>query len=357
MKPADRALQSLVLQLGERPNSAPLTLVVESVDGSERWEASAGHAATKPFGPDSPYFVASVTKMVVAALVFRAIDDGRLALNTRLVDVVEADLSGLQPSRGHVERVTVEHALSHRSGFANYLEDKPRGGSSLLSRVLTEGDREWGLDDIVSISSTIGAKFAPGHRQRAHYSDTNFQLLGAALENVCGASLADLVHEQVAKPLGLTNTRMFVRGDSYDGVVAFHDESGPRRLPLLMASVGADGGLVSTANDSVQILRAFNTGRLFDPAMLDAVFASWRRIFFPFRYGFGVMRFHPPRAMTGFVPIDLVGHSGASGAVLFHARDQDVYVSGTVNRIDERSMSYKLMIRALVAWTKAHRQL
>ena len=355
MAKSSGALQILVDRVGEEAGSAPLTLVLESADGTERWEASAGHVAGVPFGPDSPYFVASVTKLVVAALVFQAIDDGRLALTTPLVDVVEADLSGLQPLRSDVERVTVEHALSHRSGFANYLEDKPRGGSSLISRVLTEGDREWDLDEILSISSTIGAKFAPGHRQRAHYSDTNFQLLGVALEHVRGASLANLVKERLAEPLSLVNTRMFVRGDSDNSVTPFHDEDGPRRLPLLMASVGADGGLVSTANDSMKILRAFNTGQLFDPTMLNAVFSEWRRIFFPFRYGLGVMRFHPPRAMTGFVPIDLVGHSGASGAVLFHARDQDVYVSGTVNRIDDRSLSYKLMIRALVAWTKAHR--
>jgi hypothetical protein len=38
-----------------------------------------------------------------------------------------------------------------------------------------------------------------------------------------------------------------------------------------------------------------------------------------------------------------VGHSGASGAVAFHAPQVDLYVTGTVNQVQKRSLVYQLL--------------
>ena len=45
----------------------------------------------------------------------------------------------------------------------------------------------------------------------------------------------------------------------------------------------------------------------------------------------------------------MIGHSGASGAVLFYVPDLDLSISGTVNQIRKRSLSYNLMVRLVFA--------
>jgi len=64
----------------------------------------------------------------------------------------------------------------------------------------------------------------------------------------------------------------------------------------------------------------------------------------------GLMRFALPRYYTIFrkVPF-MVGHSGASGAVLFYVPKLDLYVSGTINQIKKRSLSYNLMVRMVLS--------
>jgi hypothetical protein len=69
-------------------------------------------------------------------------------------------------------------------------------------------------------------------------------------------------------------------------------------------------------------------------------------IFAPLEYGGGIMRFALPRYYSPLRPVPpMVGHSGASGAVLYHAPLLDLYVSGTVNQIKKRSLSCGLMAR------------
>ncbi len=44
---------------------------------------------------------------------------------------------------------------------------------------------------------------------------------------------------------------------------------------------------------------------------------------------------------------DLVGHSGLSGAFLFHCPEKNLFLSGTVNPIHKPQTSFRLMIKAL----------
>ena len=52
-------------------------------------------------------------------------------------------------------------------------------------------------------------------------------------------------------------------------------------IPLAMASVQADGGIVSTSADSLTFLDAFFGGRLFPEPILRDMEADWHRISTP----------------------------------------------------------------------------
>jgi CubicO group peptidase (beta-lactamase class C family) len=117
-----------------------------------------------------------------------------------------------------------------------------------------------------------------------------------------------------------------------------------------MASVQADGGVVSTLAESLAFLDAFFGGQLFPAALREEMQVDWHRVFFPLEYGTGVMRFRMPAVLTGLRRLPpLVGHSGASGVVMFRCHEKGLTVVGTVNQAQHRSMPYQLMVRTAVA--------
>jgi hypothetical protein len=54
--------------------------------------------------------------------------------------------------------------------------------------------------------------------------------------------------------------------------------------------------------------------------------------------------------MTGFRKLPpLIGHSGLSGAVIFHSPQSGLYLAGTVNQVDRRSAVFQLLAKAVLA--------
>jgi hypothetical protein len=85
---------------------------------------------------------------------------------------------------------------------------------------------------------------------------------------------------------------------------------------------------------------------LFDAGFLQ-VLGDWRRVFFPLQAGLGVLRFHLPRFLPPFQSkLDFIGHSGISGAFVYHWPKRDIIVSGTVNQMQSRSRPYRMMVKA-----------
>lgn len=123
------------------------------------------------------------------------------------------------------------------------------------------------------------AQFRPGQKGKVAYSDTNYQLMGAILERVTGQRLPDLFDTEVFAPLGLGETYIY-SDPSDERPVWFYGGARRLHLPRYLASVQAEGGLVTTARELAAISRAVFEGRLFD---IDALMAQqdWRMLFWP----------------------------------------------------------------------------
>src|SRR5690606_27270493 len=155
-------------------------------------------------------------------------------------------------------------------GLADYFEQKRADGGTTFGRALAQ-DAGWDLDEVLRVTKTqLTPKFAPRTRGKAFYSDTNYQLLGAIIEAVTGMTYARVVDQRIAAPHGLEATYVFdhTTSGSYDKVAPMLHGRTPLRIPRTMASVQADGGVVSTADESLRLVQAFFGGRLFDPAHL-----------------------------------------------------------------------------------------
>jgi CubicO group peptidase (beta-lactamase class C family) len=343
---AEAKLHALLDRYDRRTDTANLAFAV--AQPSTGWTWTYGDV-------NAPYFIASVTKLYTATLVMQLVHQHIVGLDEGISRYLSADLvRGLNASDG-VDRsneVTVRMLLSHTSGIADYFEEKGADGTTTFGRAL-DGGPGWTTGEAVAIAKAeLRPHFAPGSAGRAFYSDTNYQLLGAIIEGVTGDTYAAALDRGILTPLGLSRTYLFSQAtvDRYDTVSPLLMDTTPIRIPQVMASVGADGGIVSTAAETLRFLRAFMAGELFPGDELADMQREWRRIFFPLHYGMGLMRFSLPRVMTGFRSVPaLIGHSGASGAVAFYAPKTDLYVTGTTNQVRKRSLSFQLLTRIVMA--------
>jgi D-alanyl-D-alanine carboxypeptidase len=338
-------------------------LGVARTDGTFRWTGAAGFAREDGAAatPATPYPIASITKLYTATAVLLLHERGRLTLTDRMVD----HLPGPLVDRLHVvdgvdrtDEITVRHLLAQTSGLPDFYEAAPRGGRSVGAR-LHSG--EVFTLDLAQMLRLVRDEL-PGHSaplpadatgRKARYGNTNYQLLGALIEQVTGRPLHQAFDELLFAPLGLTSTYVYphrpTEGSASPPITDVWAKD--QRLPLdgALRMLGPDGGLVSVLDDQLDFLGALVGGRIFaDPATYQLMQERWNRIFFPLEYGLGTMRLAMPRVMTlPFRVPELVGHSGSTGTWLYHCPELGLLLAGTVDQAVPRSLPFRLLPRVL----------
>lgn len=313
--------------------------------GNAVWHGAAGNLAD-----DRPYFVASTTKLFVTAVVLNLVSRGKLTLEDPINRYLEGRITnGLHVYKGtdYSDRLTIRHLLSHTSGLPDYFEDKNNAGESLFTGLIEKGhDRSWTFEELIDLSKALPPHFAPDTKGKAHYADTNFQLLGRVIENLTGRALEENYDRYIIRPLGLSATYLF-RDTGDTGPQPLHYKKSILHIPKAMASFGPDGGIVSTSMDMLTFIEAFFTGRLFPEAYVGMM-QQWNRIFYPLQSGVGIHRFKLPWLLNpvGTIP-ELIGHSGLSGALAYHGVGRNLYIAGTVNQLAYRSTSFRLAIKLI----------
>ena len=141
--------------------------------------------ADRRVAPDSVFFLASVTKPIVATAIMQLVDEGRLDLHAPIARYV--------PGYGGGQRdlITAWHLLTHTSGLPDVgLEHLTRGRPSFqvqLARVMAEEPT-----------------FAPGSRYA--YASNSFYLLAAAIATLTGMAFPVALRSRVLAPLGMIDT-------------------------------------------------------------------------------------------------------------------------------------------------------
>jgi CubicO group peptidase (beta-lactamase class C family) len=304
-------------------------------------------------GLDDLYFIASTTKLFTSALIFKLRKNGNLDLGDRIARFLPDDtLEKLHFYKGkdYSNQITISNLLAHTSGIPDYFQSEQSSYKSLEAQLKNGDDSGWNFQQAIDWSKRMNPLFEPSAPSKAHYSDTNYQLLGRIIENVYGESLKEVVRKEICNPLNLSQTYLY--SDPTDiKPQKMYFKANPLNIPKAMASFGADGGVVSTSKELMVFLRAFMTGELFPPSYLEEI-QLWNKIFFPLESGIGIHRFKAPWYFSPFKRIpEVIGHSGLSGAFAFHAPEIDAYLTGTVNQIYHPQNTYKLIMKTVAALT------
>lgn len=323
-------------------------LRIETGEGEVIYEGQAGN-----FTEQSRYFIASTTKIYTTAIIMKLRSEGLLELGAQLPKFFkDGEIRGISVIDGvdYSQQITVRQLLAHTSGLADYFSGKKSGGKSAEQDLMAGKDIPWTLESALAMVRDLKPKFKPGTPGKAHYSDTNYQLLGGIIERLRGKKIGEVFQQEIFEPLDLQNTYLFEVDHQDSALVPLYYRENPLYIPRAMASFGPDGGIVSDSRDSARFLRAFFQGEIFPAEYLSEMSAEYNRIFFPLRYGVGLMMFQMPAIFTLFRKFpELLGHSGLSGAFSFYSPKLDLYFTGTLNQIAARGASYQMLIKCLQA--------
>lgn len=333
-----------------------IVLGVQSQDGAVDFIGAAGiadPATGAAMTPDTPYFVASITKMYTATVIVQLHQEGLLNLDDPISKHLPADLiQGIHVYEGtdYSTQLKIYQLVNQTSGLADYYEDKPEGGNSLSDDLKAGQDRALTVTQMMDIVRGLPPKFPPGAKDggKAHYADTNYQLLGAIISAVTGKSVSENFQESIFAPLGLQHTYVFgsAQPQSAQTPAAIYMKERVLNMPKFLSSTGPDGGIVSTAAENLIFLRAFFDGKLFDSTHFERMMARWNTVFFPIKYGYGMMQFKMSRLFSPFKALPVfVGHSGSTGSFAFHDQKTGLYLVGTVNQIAAQRKPFQLMVK------------
>ena len=237
-----------------------------------------GYDSSVAVNSNSLFRLYSVTKPVTGIAAMLLVEDGKIALDQPVAEVlpelgamrVASDPDHGLESRPATRQMTMRHLLTHTSGLSNWqpvLGDAPitrayrERGITPGSFVRTPGET-WYTEQVDGLSAMI-ARLAelpliaePGTKW--HYS-MGLDVMGAVIERVTGMSLDSFMRQRIFLPLSMTSTGFQVAARDARRLTTLY-ASGPAgpvavdpaagsiwfRPPRLTAG---GGGLVSSARD------------------------------------------------------------------------------------------------------------
>ena len=190
----------------------------------------------KPLNTDMIFQLGSVTKQFTSAAILQLVEQNKVALTDKIQKYVPYYLP-----KEH--EITIEHLLSQTSGIPNFF-DVDENELHLLSQEHTP-------QQLIEYYAQEPLLFEPG--TQFQYSNSNYPLLGAVIEEVSGLTLEEYFLRNIFQPLGMNSTNLWYREDFKKKRIAqgYRVTDGELvRSPKVVGSVVyAAGGIVSTVDD------------------------------------------------------------------------------------------------------------
>jgi len=295
---------------------------------------------------------ASVGKLMTATLVFMAIEQGKLALDTRVKNILTPGmLDKLFLYDGHdlQEEITIKHLLGHLSGINDYFESKTFDGSIFTDDIVRNPDTFWKPADLQDYTRNRQKAIArPG--EKFFYSDTGYVLLGLIVESIFAMPFHQALETFVFSPCDMQETDLCFYSAGFD----------PKALaPLyingidvhLYKSLSCDfsgGGLSTTASDLLKFLDQFQNQRLISQHSLNQMARFEHRYRRGIYYGLGMMqvRFEEFFFLLRNLP-RLQGHIGVTGVHAWYDPATRATFVLNVGNTKDIVTSFKLLIKIL----------
>lgn len=335
----DERFESVLNRSIKNKNILGTLVKIETADNTLTYVGEKGNLKA-----DDVFCIASTTKMFTAAVFFQLIDEGVIEYTDTLDKfLTPEELDGLHYYNGvnYGHSITIEQLISQTSGLPDhYLEEV--NGKSLFDEIL-EKDSAFTFEFYLERTKALSPHFINGTKGKAHYADINYDILGEIAQRLTSKSLEEIFQERIYTTLGLTNTILATPESEYEPL---YYKGKVLDVPLAKASMGANGGLISTLDDLMVFLRAFKEGNLFDISHIER--GEWNDVEFDYhKYRNGMMRFQLTGIWAIFGSYELIGHSGSTGAFAFYSPEKEAFIVGTTNQATDAAATYRVIIQFL----------
>lgn len=315
-------------------------LLMENSNGDMSYSFSHGDKNV-----DTPFFIASITKLFTTTCIFILREQGKLSLDDELTKYVKDDIvKNLHVYKGqdYSNKLTISNLLFHTSGLRDAMEE---GNNQSRIQALNE-DVQIDFDENILKTKEITPHFAPSMGKRAHYANINFEILGKIIEIVTNSPLEDVFRQYIFDPLELHHTYLPIDEDDFIPNIYYKDRAFHR--PKILTSIRASGGCVSTARELMVFMKAFFKGKLFKHTVFQELNVNNRlqAAMMPIRYSAGYMRI----PLSGFTTLfmgkgSLIGHSGSTGSFAFYYPEKEMFFVGDVNQMENPATPVRLAIQ------------
>jgi CubicO group peptidase (beta-lactamase class C family) len=249
--------------------------------------------------PGTLFEIGSITKTFTATMLAIAVGEGKLKLD----DPVNKYLPDSIPSLQYNGKIATIRTLSnHTSGI-------PRMPGNFQQTVANNKDPYAGYStrDLYSFLHQLKLSREPG--TVFEYSNAAAGLLGTILQKIYGKSYEELLFSDIAKPLGMNDTRVNIRPADSAHFAGGYDDNGVYNGPWnLSAAFAGAGAIRSTATDMLKYAAA-EIGAPGVPVPLETAMQLTHAITFQdghTRIGLGWIFLHS-------VDDDILFHNGGTG--------------------------------------------
>lgn len=196
---------------------------------------------------DSLFQIGSISKVWTATVAMQLVDEGRIALDTPLTEV----LPGLQVADPETtQRMTLQHLLSHTSGIdGDLFTDTGRG------------------DDCLEKFADLLGESAQNHPLGATWSYCNagYSLVGRVIEVLTGKTWDAAIRQRLLTPLGLEHTTTLPEEALLRAAAVGHESQGEAPLgPVKVWGLPRSTGPAGLISSRVQDVLAFARLHLHD---------------------------------------------------------------------------------------------
>lgn len=208
---------------------------------------------------DKPLHIASVSKVLTAAVVLRMVDQGKIGLD----DKVSKYLKGF-----YHDDITVRMLLNHRSGLRHY-------GYFIERDVKWDRSKRITNQDILNLINSGKIHLESKSGTRFAYCNTNYALLALIIEKVSGMRYHEAMDKLLFKPLGMKNSFVFDYEKHHDTVSQTYKASRLRLAFDHLDLVYGDKNIYSTARDLLKFDLATYSNKFFSDKLRKEIFKGY----------------------------------------------------------------------------------
>ncbi len=298
-----------------------------------------------------PLQIASITKMITAALVLKLVEEDYISLKASISRYLPDSLVHkliYVDRESYGSKIKIIDLLRHTSGLADVIFEDDH----FLAQVFKHPSTQWNPDSLLKnyLNSNLPENPFGVPGKSFHYSDTNYLLLGLIIEQVTRLSLSEAYRTFIFYPL-----------DIPQAYLAYHDQKTENKHTVVSDRYGqinmrdintsfdwGGGGLVMRPEELYIFVRQLFTGKLFSKKKTLKIYLDGIEIedsgYERYAYACGIAEVK----MEG-LPV-FWGHSGFYASFLLYMPEADLYIIGGLHQVHA---DHKTFIRRIVGILEA----